>query len=273
MKKKTIGIIGMGFVGNAVSKGFGVDQYVVKSYDKYKDSDEFKDVVGCEFIFLCLPTLFSTELRGYDYKSIHEVLEQLDNENYSGTVIVKSTTQPGTVINLQHLYNLNIVHNPEFLTARTAVNDFSNQNHIILGHTDGEQQISGIKSLYTDRFPDAKITISTSTESELMKIFANSFYAVKVQFFNEMYDLCGKMEVDFNNVKDMILSNGWVNPMHTDVPGPDGKLSYGGACFPKDTQALYYSMVDHGSISEVLGATISERNKMRKDENIKRNRD
>ena len=64
-----------------------------------------------------------------------------------------------------------------------------------------------------------------------------------------------------------IILNGWVNEMHTTVPGPDGKLSYGGACFPKDTQALYQSMLEHGSICEVLGATISERNKMRKNEN------
>ena len=64
-----------------------------------------------------------------------------------------------------------------------------------------------------------------------------------------------------------LIKNGWVNEMHTNVPGPDGQLSYGGACFPKDTQALYHSMLENGSICEVLGATISERNKMRKNEN------
>ena len=106
-----------------------------------------------------------------------------------------------------------------------------------------------------------------------MKIFANSFYAVKVQFFNEMYDLCDKMDSDYKKVKDLILKNGWVNEMHTNVPGPDGQLSYGGACFPKDTQALYHSMLENGSICEVLGATISERNKMRKNENTEHHRD
>tara|TARA_R100000664_G_C2681114_1_gene89081 strand:- start:171 stop:671 length:501 start_codon:yes stop_codon:yes gene_type:complete len=165
------------------------------------------------------------------------------------------------------MYNLNIIHNPEFLTARTSEKDFAEQKHIVLGYTDTEEQIKEVKKLYSVNFPEAKISVCDSTESELMKIFANSFYSVKVQFFNEMYDLCDKLDSDFNTVKNLILNNGWVNEMHTTVPGPDGKLSYGGACFPKDTQALYQSMLEHGSICEVLGATISERNKMRKNEN------
>ena len=99
-----------------------------------------------------------------------------------------------------------------------------------------------------------------------MKIFVNSFYAVKVQFFNEIHDLCKKLDTNYETVVKLMLENGWINPMHTAVPGPDGKLSYGGACFPKDTQALYGSMLENGSICEVLGATISERNKMRKNE-------
>jgi len=180
--------------------------------------------------------------------------------------VVKSTTQPKTIINLQHLYNLDIVHNPEFLTARTSEQDFANQSHIVLGYSENEEQLSGLIELYRDNFPDAKISTCTSTESELMKIFANSFYAVKIQFFNEMFDLCGKLDSRYEKVKNLILDNGWVNEMHTTIPGPDGSLSYGGACFPKDTQALYNTMLENGTICEVLGATISERNKMRKNE-------
>ena len=107
--KQVIGVMGRGFVGNAVAKWFTTKQYTVKSYD----------------------TLYSTELRGYDYSALHEVLQKLDKLEYKGLVVVKSTTQPKTVINLQHLYNLEIVHNPEFLTARTSEKDFANQSHTI----------------------------------------------------------------------------------------------------------------------------------------------
>ena len=266
-KKEILGIIGVGFVGNAVAKWFTHKQYIVKSYDKYKNHDSFESILETDIIFLCLPTLFSAELRGYDYSAIHETLEKLQNCNYEGTIVIKSTTQPSTIINLHYLYDeLNIVHNPEFLTARTSEKDFATQKHIVLGYTENEEQLLTIKKLYADNFPEATISCCLSTESELMKIFVNSFYAVKVQFFNEMFDLCKKLGTNYETVVKLMLDNGWINPMHTTVPGPDGKLSYGGACFPKDTQALYGSMLENGSICEVLGATISERNKMRKNE-------
>jgi UDP-glucose 6-dehydrogenase len=71
-----------------------------------------------------------------------------------------------------------------------------------------------------------------------MKIFCNCFYATKIQFFTEIYLLCEKTGCDYNVVKNMMLGNGWINPMHTNVPGNDGNISYGGYCFPKDTNAL-----------------------------------
>jgi UDP-glucose 6-dehydrogenase len=98
-----------------------------------------------------------------------------------------------------------------------------------------------------------------------MKIFCNSFYAVKIQFFNELYLVCQKNGANYKKVVDMMLKNGWINPMHTDVPGPDGQLSYGGLCFPKDTNALNEFMKRNDIPNRVLDATIAERNEMRND--------
>ena len=118
---------------------------------------------------------------------------------------------------------------------------------------------------YSKFYPDAKISVCTSTESESMKIFANSFYSVKIQFFNEIYLLCEKMGCSYESVRDLMLENNWINPMHTQVPGPDGLLSYGGSCFPKDTSALLKYMKKYETPFKVLEATILERNEMRPD--------
>ena len=102
-----------------------------------------------------------------------------------------------------------------------------------------------------------------------MKLFANSFYSVKIQFFNELYLLCQKTNTNFDIVKDLMLKNNWINPMHTNVPGRDGQLSYGGFCFPKDTNALFAFMNEKQTNCKVLEATIQERNQMRNDhENV-----
>lgn len=105
----------------------------------------------------------------------------------------------------------------------------------------------------------------SSTESESMKSFVNCFYSVKIQFFNELYLLCKKIGCDYDVVKNLMLKNKWINPMHTDIPGPDGKLSYGGYCFPKDTNALLNHMKRENTPSMVLEATVLERNIMRDD--------
>ena len=86
---------------------------------------------------------------------------------------------------------------------------------------------------------------------------------MKIQFFNEIYDLCNKIDIDYNVVKDSMIKNGWINKMHTSVPGSDGKLSYAGACFPKDTNALLEFMKKNNIIHDVLESTIIERNNIR----------
>ena len=135
---------------------------------------------------------------------------------------------------------MQFIHNPEFLTARSAFNDFHNQKHIVLGlgSTCEKYNLEKVKKFYNKYYPDADISECTCLESESMKSFVNCFYSVKVQFFTELYCLCEKNGCNYNKVKEMMLKNGWINPMHTTVPGPDGQISYGGLCFPKDTNAL-----------------------------------
>ena len=98
-----------------------------------------------------------------------------------------------------------------------------------------------------------------------MTIFVNNFYSVKIQFFNELFLLCNKIGINYDHVKNMMLKNGWINPMHTDIPGPDGMLSYGGYCFPKDTNALLNHMKRENVACKVLEGTVLERNEMRQD--------
>jgi len=265
----------MGFVGGSLYKGFLSRSQEIVGYDKYKNIGKFEDILDSNIVFLCLPTPY-VENHGYDISALQTVCKQLADNLYMGMVIIKSTIEPGTTRMLSEQYGLNMVHNPEFLTARTAEKDFDEQKHIVLGFYDRNSKMGSVRvsptyakeavyALYLKCFPEAKISVCTSEESESMKLFVNSFYSVKVQMFNEMYLLCQKTGSDFEKIKEMMLANGWINKMHTTVPGPDGQLSYGGACFPKDTNALCTFMKNNNSPHKVLEACIKERNQMRKD--------
>lgn len=264
-----VSVIGLGFVGSAMFESFkqkGVTD--LTGYDKYKKIGSLDECINSDIIFLALPTPYQESKAEYDKSAIEETLTFLSQNNSLGLIVVKSTVEPETTENFANKFkNLSLLHNPEFLTERTALEDFNNQSHVVLGATStcGNTELKYAIKFYSKFYPDAKISICNSTESESMKIFANSFYSVKVQFFNELYLLCEKMNCNYNAVKSLILQNGWVNPMHTQVPGPDGLLSYGGSCFPKDTNALLKYMKKYGTPSKVLEATILERNEIRPD--------
>lgn len=263
MQSKTIAQIGNGFVGNALKRSFflkGIDTIV---YDKYQKIGLIEDTFNSEILFLCLPTPHK-ETDGYDLSAIEENLAILSKNNYKGIIVLKSTVLPGTTRALSLKYNLKIIHNPEFLTERTALQDFNNQEHIVLGVND-VFGLNKVISLYEANYPYAEISICSSEESESMKIMCNTFYAVKVQMFNEFYLFCKENKINYDIVKSLMLKNKWINPMHTNVPGPDGKLSYGGHCFPKDTSALNDMMVKQNIPNKVLSACIEERNSIRED--------
>ena len=256
----TIGIAGVGFVGNSV-KSFFEKHVNIVSYDKYKKLDTKEDLLKSDILFLCLPTLFNEDKCEYDKTAINEVCDFLNINKYKGIVILKSTVEPETTTKLSEKYNnLKIIHNPEFLTARTAVEDFANQKHIVIGKGPNcnDEDVQLIEDVYRKYFPEAEISCCSSIESESMKIMCNSFYASKVMIFNEYYLLSKKNGSDFEKIKGLMLKNGWINPMHTDVPGPDGLLAYGGACFPKDTQALNKYMETYQSENMVLSSVIDE---------------
>lgn len=264
-----IGIIGLGFVGQAMQYSFRKKKITTLEYDKFKNCQNTLDeTLDSDILFLCLPTPYNSKLKTYDKSTINNICSYLSSNNYEGSVIIKSTVEPNTCKTLSDKYtNLNIIHNPEFLTARTAKEDYHNQKHIVLGKTKScsDDNYNKVVDFYTFHYPWAEISKCKSIESESAKLFANSFYALKVQFFTELFLLCKKSGCDYNIAKQILIRNNWVNPMHTDVPGPDGQISYGGLCFPKDTNALNEYMKQNKSPNSLLESCIKERDSMRND--------
>ena len=289
MSYNKIGIIGLGFVGGAILQSFQVKNIDVIAYDKYKNGGigNLSNILICDIVFLCLPTLFSDETQSYDKSAIYEICNDLEQSGYKGLVVLKSTVEPETTNKLSEKYkSLKICHNPEFLTARTAFEDFHNQTHIVIGYgpnvvngpncvnankfMDGPNAAYGnnLIQFYSEYYPIADISVCSAIESESMKIFCNSFYASKIMLFNEYYLLCKNNGSDFNKIKSIMLKNKWINPMHTDVPGHDGLLGYGGACFSKDTKALLSYMKEKNTPCKVLENVIEECSTIRQNKTV-----
>ena len=166
-------------------------------------------------------------------ETIKEVKKRTDN-----IILIRSTIVPGTTKKLDSQFkNLNIVFNPEFLTERSAKFDFINQSRIILG---GEpKNVQKVANLYHDRFGSHLPIIKTNYETaELIKYMNNCFFATKVSFLNEMKIIADSIGANWTEAVEGFILDGRIGHSHVSVPGHDGKLGFGGSCFPKDIQAL-----------------------------------
>ena len=231
-----IGLIGAGFVGNAVKNGIEAKGFAVKTYDKFKDSDKFEAVAVCDFIFICVPTPPKAD-GSISLSVVDEVIKKLANVHLQGIVIIKSTVIPGTAQGYQDKYpNLSIVSNPEFLTQSTAGYDFLHPDKIIIGYTSGnEPNARKLAELYQDF--EAPVKIVRSEEAEMTKYMVNSYYATRVIFANEIYDICKGLGIDYEKVRGCFELDKRVASGHFDV-FYGGYRGFGGDCLLKDLDAL-----------------------------------
>ena len=240
-----VGIIGGGFVGGAMYENFkGVFDVRVwdtnESKRTIKTFDSFVD--WADIIFVCVPTPMkeSGECDTSIVESVVEDIAKIDRRKY---VVIKSTVTPGTTERLAETHRMIIGFNPEFLTEANAHNDFRYQPLIILGSDD-----VGLGAVMTQIYYEfnarvdnvAHVISRTTKEAELFKYLANSFLATKVIFANEFKKLCDNINVDYGRLAEIAVLDKRLGHTHWRVPGPDGKLGFGGSCFPKDTSALLH---------------------------------
>lgn len=255
-----IGIIGNGFVGNALYQNFK-DKIMTNVYDVNSDRslNSFNDTVSSDIVFVCLPTPMQEDGE-CDISHIMDFFKIIDDrKKLDNLFVIKSTVPIGTTDRiLKFTTNLKIVHNPEFLTAINSVNDFRNSDRNIIG---GKQEWAHIlKEFYLTYFPHAPVQIVSSKESETIKYFCNSFLAAKVAFFNNLYQICEKFGMNYDSVKDGVCSDSRIGNSHSKVPGIDGEFGFGGYCFPKDINALINTLKEN-DIDDRLFSTVWEYNK------------
>jgi len=260
-----IGIVGRGFVGSAVEFGFSPNvgcDVEVKVFDvnPNRSLHTLEETINdSDFIFLSVPTP-SNKNGSINIDILDGALNDINDvsEKYKENVIlIRSTITPGTTRKLQTKYDqLNLLFNPEFLTERSAKFDFINQSRFIIGSSSqsmNEYHSESLAGLFRNRFGDSISILETNYETaEMIKYMNNTFFATKVSFLNEMKLLADKCGVVWEDAVDGFIRDGRIGHSHMNVPGHDGKLGFGGSCFPKDIQAMINFGSEHGVDMEVL---------------------
>ena len=258
-----IGIIGQGFVGNAVCQKFK-SFFNVFTYDiinELSNSTYDQLIENCKIIFVCIPTPMNLD-GSCNVELLRDVLSKINNKT-KALIVNKSTVIPGTTEKFNSEFNnLKIVFNPEFLTERNSVEDFNSQDRIILGGP--RPATTKLKQIYSTVFPNIHVIETSSKNAEMIKYFTNCFLANKVSFANEMYDLCSSLDLDYDKIVEYSILDKRLGNSHWAVPGPDGDFGFGGHCFPKDLSAIIKMSENLGTLNNVLKSVIKSNDSVRK---------
>ena len=221
-EKIRIGVIGCGVIGNALINWIrnNNSNCIILRSDPLKGYTD--DITQADIIFI------SIHIPTVDGKQELTALENIIKTCPNIPIFIRTTLLPGTCDNLAKKYNKDINFMPEFLTERNAQECFDNQPLIFTNHSELLQKI----------FIGKNFIKMSSLEAEVAKYSHNVFGALKVTYFNGIYELCQKLKIDYENVKQGTLLSGYINKPHTLVPGPDGNFGYNGKCFPKDVEAF-----------------------------------
>lgn len=275
LKHTIIGVIGNGVVGAATARAFLEHAKEVRVYDRIKERSpcDLLSTLESDIIFLCLPTppfhdmkdgrsfppegvksLHTLDILAIDGFFTHTLPERFRMANF----VLKSTVPIGTTEYLTRFHKLpNLVHSPEFLTARCATMDAQLPTRNIIGipvRGSFPNCAALLTQIYGERFPGVPIIQVASKVSEAVKIVQNSFAAVKVAFWNEANELCNALEIDYDSLLRLILLDGRIHPSHTKVPGPDGQYGFGGNCLPKDLACMIGHQLQVGAVPRVTQA-------------------
>jgi len=232
-----IGIIGVGMVGGALRRYFeNVDGMEVFVYDKYQNLGSPEEINKAEVVFVCVPTPFNKEKNYFELSNVEDAFSQIKGEKM---VVIKSTVLPGTSDYFQEKYpQLKVLHNPEFLTESTAEQDMRYPDRQLVGYTNEEShRVAGDLMYILPLAPFSRIL--PAKETETIKYFGNTWFSTKVVFANQMYDLCQKLGINYDNVKEASAADKRVGRSHLEV-WHKGKRGYAGKCLPKDIKALIH---------------------------------
>jgi UDPglucose 6-dehydrogenase len=262
--KLKMGIIGHGFVGKAVDFGFSVNVEKTIIDPNYNTSiDDLKKNIP-EVIFICVPTPMQSD-GAIDCSIILDVVNEITKKEINSVIVIKSSITPSTLKLCNEINPTKIVYNPEFLTERNANNDFVNPKVLVIGGSDENAQFVYEIHQKNSLCADCPVFFTDLISASLVKYTLNTFLATKVLFMNEIYKIHNSLKTSssWHDFTEILKAEGRIGSSHMDVPGPDGRFGFGGACFPKDLSALIKFAENEGENLELLKSVRTINNKIR----------
>lgn len=259
----SFGVVGFGVVGQATAYALSPHiefrgYYDIRHCDKPGRRESVLELVAAkpDCIFVCVWAPTDMETGRQDLHAVTSAVEEIREAGHRGVVVIRSTINPHIAGLLDDDEGGMLCVSPEFLTEANALEDAANPQFNIVG---GKNRAAGnLRKLYRRIWPNVPVAWLTARDAMTAKYMINCYLAVKVALFNEFYQQLGHH--DWEAVRKTVLLDERIGASHTQVPGPDGDLGFGGKCFPKDLRHL----MTHSSDDGILAAAFRLNQRVRK---------